>query len=195
MTSRSKAKGNSLERDVCNQLNEVFKSKEFTRTPSSGAIMGLSNAKKKDGLNLHTKQTLGADLICPDWFKFSVECKNYADEPNYSKIIKEDDSTLNRWLGEALFDATTLQLSPMLVFKTTRKGAYVAIPNVFILPKVITHYSYYNGFWIIGIETFLSNVNELNEQNEQKLENIQEWLRKDTRVKFLIDFMLKQKKK
>lgn len=195
MTSRSKAKGNSLERDVCNQLNEAFSCKEFTRTPSSGAIMGLSNAKKKDGLNLHTKQTLGADLICPDWFKFSVECKNYADEPNYSKIIKEDDNTLNRWLGEALFDATTLQLSPLLVFKTTHKGAYVALPKLFDLPESILHYSCYNGFWIIGIDHFLKNVKIINEQNEQKLDSISEWVRTDNRVRFLIDFMLKQKKK
>lgn len=195
MTSKSKNKGNKLERDFRDELNKAFNCEEFARTPGSGALMGLSNARKNAGLEHITKQTLGSDLICPKWFKWSVECKNYADDPNYSKLIKDDDRVLNGWLGEALFDAETLNLSPMLVFRTNRKGTHVAIPSLFPLPESITHYVKYDSFWILGLEAFITNINEFNDYNEDNTITINDWVKDLDRNKFLVSSMLEVKEK
>jgi hypothetical protein len=193
MTSKSKNKGNALERDVRDALNTAFDCEEFARTPSSGAIMGLGNAKKNAGLEQVTKQTLGSDIICPTWFKFSIECKSYANDPNYAKIIREDDRVLNGWLGESLYDAMTLNLTPMLVFKTTRKGTNVAIPNCFKLPQSINYCLHYNGFWIMGLDAFIENVEEFNNQNNKMQELISNAIHTNDRYKYLIETMLEAK--
>lgn len=193
MTSKSKNKGNLLERDVRDLLNKAYNCKEFARTPGSGAIMGLSNAKKNAGLEQITQQTLGSDIICPSWFNWSIECKNYANDPNYSKILKEDDRVLNGWLGEALHDAIVLNLSPMLVFRTARKGTHVAIPSYFQLPSEINYCLHYNGFWIMGVDAFIENVQHFNDINESLELYKQKDVLSTDRYMYLVESMLSTK--
>ena len=49
MTSKSKAKGSSWERDVCQTLSELYDD-NFMRVPNSGAYTGGMNAHRKDVL-------------------------------------------------------------------------------------------------------------------------------------------------
>ena len=155
MPSKSKNKGNKFERDVRDFLNEVYDTEEFSRTPNSGAIMGRTNWGKNQGLSEDVKRTLGSDIIVAENFRFAVECKHYADKPNYAAILKGPDTTLDHWLAETLFDAINLNLHPMLFFKTNRKGIHVALPGYFY-PEIqeAEYFLKYGAFLIIGIDIF-----------------------------------------
>lgn len=162
MTSPSKAKGNKFEYDIVTLLNEVYDTKEFSRTPSSGAIMGRSNWERKQGLSENVRRTLGSDIIVPDNFNFAVECKHYKDKPNYAEMIKGPDTTLNRWLAETVFDAINIDAHPLLFFKTNRKGTHFAIPDYFYLRS--SYFLMYNRFIIGGIDTFIENAESFQSQ-------------------------------
>lgn len=192
MASKSGEKGKRLEREVKDFLNKTYDTEEFSRTPGSGALMGQSNFQRNIGMEDATKQVLGSDLICPTWFKFSIECKNYADSPNYSTIIKSSDKKLDYWLAETLFDSINLKLSPMLFFRTSRKGTHVAYPSQFfphIRPKYHTNY---DCFTIMGQDDFAQYAEQWKEDNEVNFEAIQTWLQTSPEVTAYLEFMLEQ---
>lgn len=198
MTSKSKNKGNRFEREIRDLLNESFDTQEFARTPNSGAIMGLSNWEKNKNLEDATKTALGSDIICPSWFKFSVECKNYGDKPNYSKMLGSSDTDLDGWIGEVLFDAYNTKRTPLLFFRTTRKGTYAVLPIQFL--KLFSHQpfnflKYNQDFIIVDCINFLSVIKVINEWNDQNFSDIQRWLEESIMVKRMIDNMLARKKK
>ena len=130
MPSKSKTKGNKFENDIVKAFNELHETEEFRRTPNSGAMMGRSNAAKFSGLSESVQRTLSSDIITPEWYPFAIECKHYGDKPNYAAIIKEHDTTLDHWIGEAMFDAINQNLHMMLCFKTDRKGAHVLLHSI-----------------------------------------------------------------
>jgi hypothetical protein len=158
---------------MCKLLNEVYDTKEFSRTPNSGAMMGRTNWGRKQGLSEDVKRTLGSDLIVPDDFKFAAECKHYKDTPNYSKIIKEPDASLDHWLAEVVFDAINLDLHPLLFFKTNNKGVHFALPDYFALRS--KHYLVYGPFIISGVDTFISNADYFKSQGLGMAVDRQEW--------------------
>jgi len=190
MTSKSKAKGNRFEYEIRDLLNKIYDSKEFARTPGSGAIMGRSNFAKRQGLSEEAQNTLGSDLICPAWFPYSVEAKNYADSPIYHTIVTADDPKLNHWLGEACFDARNFGKIPLLFFKTTRKGAFVAFPSTLLDNTVqLTHSLNYNGFTVIGVDHFVQHKEYFRNCVTAQLPKIVEWLESSPRVAELIKFV------
>lgn len=155
MPSRSKNKGNKFENDIVKAFNELHETEEFRRTPNSGAMMGQSNAAKFAGLSEGVRRTLSSDIITPDWFPFAIECKHYGDKPNYAALIKENDSTLDHWLGESIYDAINQNLHPMLCFKTDRKGVHIAVPKYWaevtkVRPRFYTIYD--STFMIVGLD-------------------------------------------
>lgn len=164
MPSKSKTKGNKFENDMCKFFNCLYETEEFSRTPNSGAMMGRSNWAKKQGLSENVKRTLGSDIIVPDWFRFSVECKHYVDTPTYEALIKEPgDKMLDHWLGEALFDAGNLSLHPMLVFKTNHKGTHVVLPSYFLETLNPNYYVKYGAFVIVGLDVLENKAEQLKE--------------------------------
>lgn len=164
MPSKSKTKGNKFENDICKLFNHLYGTEEFSRTPNSGAMMGRSNWGKKQGLAENVKRTLGSDIIVPDWFRFSVECKHYADTPTYEAIIKAPgDKTLDHWLGETMYDSVNLNLHPMLIFKTNRKGTHVVLPSYFLETINPNYYVKYGAFVIVGQDVLEENVEQLKE--------------------------------
>ena len=157
-------------------FNRLYETEEFSRTPNSGAMMGRSNWGKKQGLSENVKRTLGSDIIVPDWFRFSVECKHYADTPTYEAIIKAPgDKTLDHWLGETLFDAANLHLHPMLVFKTNRKGTHIVLPSYFLEATKPNYYVKYGAFIIVGLDVLedrakqIKNAALTDELNEKRI--------------------------
>lgn len=160
MPSKSKSKGNRFENEIVKLFNSVHQTEEFRRTPNSGAMMGRSNAVKYAGLDESVQRTLGSDIITPSWYPFAIECKSYASSPNYSAIFSGHDTKLDHWLGEALFDARTFKQHPMLCFKTTRKGTFVAVPKYMVeLGWEPPFYLTYNSiFMISGIDRWLSTA-------------------------------------
>lgn len=158
---KSKSKGNNYEREVVGLLNELYNVDQFARTPGSGSLMGRTNWAKRVELNQNQKETLASDIIVPDFFPYSVECKWYADSPNHSSVMKGYDADLNKWLAECCFDAINLQLIPMLFFKTNRKGTFIAVPS--ILKSVLKYNSctMYHDFMILSEEEFKNNKDSL----------------------------------
>ena len=196
MTSKSKSKGNKLEREMRDFFNNMYESTEFARTPGSGAIMGLSNSAVNAGLEQATKQTLSSDLICPNWFKFSVECKNYAkDAVNYSTIIKGNDKTLDGWLGEACYDAINLKLAPMLIFRTVRQGTHVVLPYIFKNSLDVEYYLTYKDFIVVDAEIIKHNATTLRDFADNDAESIQVWLRSSTHVTELLSTLAEDRRK
>lgn len=198
MTSKSKNKGNRLEREMRDELNKAFAVEEFARTPSSGAIMGLSNYNKNKNLEDNTKKTLGSDIICPSWFQFSIECKNYGDKPNYAKLLSSSDTDLDGWIGEVLFDAINAKRSPLLIFRTTRKGTFMVLSNHFLPMIIASDYNYlrYNKEFVIVDANFVFTTSlAFNAFNDLNYTAVQQWLESSTVVASMIENMLTKKGK
>lgn len=176
MPSKSKAKGSRFEYTIRDMLNKMYDSKEFARTPGSGAIMGRSNFAKREGLSDAAKDTLSADLICPSWFPYSIEAKNYADKPTHATMIASYDTTLDGWLGESLFDAKNFNKIPLLFFNTTRKGAFVSVPEVIAKHLDLGNYLVYRDYRIIGIAQFESNADVLKAKGLELLDDVIQWM-------------------
>lgn len=187
MASKSKDKGSRFEYAIRDLLNRVYDSKEFARTPGSGSIMGRSNFAKREGLSEAAKDTLSADLICPSWFPYSIEAKNYADKPTYPTIIHSYDATLDGWLGEALFDAKNFGKIPLLFFNTTRKGSFIAVPEIVAKHLNLGNYLVYREFRIIGMSFFEPNSNVFKEKGPELLSAVIEWMETSESVKLLLD--------
>lgn len=201
MTSKSKAKGNRFEYEIRDLLNKIYDTKEFARTPGSGAIMGRGNFAKRQGLSEDVQNTLGSDLICPSWFPFSVEAKNYADSPVYHTIIGGQDLKLNHWLGEACFDAKNLGKIPLLFFKTTRKGSYVAIPAELVhiaMPRLPKQYLKYDEFMVMSVDCFVEHKDHFRNCVEH-IPTIIQWMSESPQVASLLQYIddvaAKKKKK
>lgn len=185
MASKSKDKGSRFEYQIRDLLNKVYDSKEFARTPGSGSIMGRSNFAKREGMSDAAKDTLSADMICPSWFPYSIEAKNYADKPTHATMIHSYDTTLDGWLGEALFDAKNAGKIPLLFFNTTRKGAFIAVPEVIAKHLTLGNYLVYRDFRIIGMSNFEPNSAVFKDKGTECLADVVKWMEESTHVKEL----------
>lgn len=166
--AKSKRKGSAFENEIAKFLNGVHGTEEFARTPGSGAWMGRSNAFKRSGVAAAAQETLRGDLITPSTFPFVIECKSYNDYPVYHGIIKGPDKHLDKWLLEVEFDAEQANSSPMLWFKTTRKGTFVAIQKsslVDYFQNISEAFEYalnYRNYLIISQEAYGDAVQKYN---------------------------------
>lgn len=154
----SKQIGNAYERAVAKRFSIVFEG-QFKRTPSSGALVGGSNRQKADGLRSDAKEILASDVIAPEAFPFSVECKSYADEPKFHHLIQGESRTLNKWIEQVDADARFANKRPLIVFKINRKGEYVCfdrdIPDINLeeVPYIV-----YRHKIIVSLDNFLGKV-------------------------------------
>ena len=166
MASKSKRKGSAFENDISKMLNTTYNTEQFARTPGSGAWMGRTNSAKKSGVAQEAQDTLRGDLITPKDFPYIIECKNYEDSPAYHRIIQGPDSKLDGWLNEVEFDANEAGLQPMLWFKTTRKGSFVAVKTT-ILSGVDFEYALkYRDYTIVSLDTFITHRTSFWSQNK-----------------------------
>ena len=112
----SKAKGGAFERKIANLLNEQFETKEFNRTPGSGAFATTHQ--------LPDHITVAGDLITPKKFKFCIECKKgYNDQTIYSLL--DYNSKIWQFIEQSEKDAKKLNKMPMIIYKQDRKDTLV----------------------------------------------------------------------
>lgn len=117
----SKQKGSTFERSICKQLNERFNTKEFSRTPGSGAF-----ATTHHNLPEHLK--IYGDLITPVNFNFCIECKKgYNNISLYS--IFDYSSALWEFVEQSRKDAVKCGRIPMVVLKQDRKPTLAILPQ------------------------------------------------------------------
>jgi len=170
----SKDKGSNYERDVVKKLNNIYNTDTFRRTPGSGALMGKGNWQKNIRLEDNTRRILASDIITPDWFRFSIECKWYKDSPNYSTIVKGPDTTLDGWITETELDSQNNNLWPMLCFKTNNQGEHVALRKDFLEVISCDYYVIYRDYIIIGMDHFLASAASIAAYGSDKVPTFKE---------------------
>lgn len=150
--SKSKNKGKSFERDVCNILGKVYDN-SFERVPYSGAFVGGVNASRKANLTENQIKAFKGDIIPPDnWMYFNCECKSYAEFPFHQLLQDKPIPLLEQWLEQTL-DAHDDNDLDLLFMKFNRKGIYFAFPANLVdkcsIERYITYTSNNYGKWII----------------------------------------------
>lgn len=124
----SKSKGNTFERAIANEFSERWND-TFKRVPQSGAIVGGLNRIKMHMLREDAQEILCGDIICPRWFPFSVELKNYGldNGPNMYTILESDSIILEKWLEQAKGDAVFARKKYMILFNITRRSCFAVV--------------------------------------------------------------------
>ena len=161
MASKSKNKGKSFERDVCNILGELYND-NFERVPHSGAFVGGINASRKSTLTENQIKAFKGDIIPPDdWKYFNCECKSYADFPFHHLLQDKAIPVLEMWLEQTL-DAHDKNDIDVLFMKFNRKGIYFALPtsskHLFKFKSNIDYHSNKYGTWTL---TFWSDFSQI----------------------------------
>jgi hypothetical protein len=140
---KSNRKGGAFERNIYNGLNERFKHKgeiqedgkpeaQFTRVPRSGGIFGGKNKERLSGISDEAKRVLSGDLIVPEYFRFSIECKNHKGYPKlHSLFTKEGCTKMNEWISQAKDDIVGTE-DWMIIFHIDLIGDFVVIDALHI---------------------------------------------------------------
>jgi hypothetical protein len=149
MSSKSKTKGSSYEREVAKFLSGTY-NEPFVRVPNSGAYIGGTNSHRKNFLDGNQAKSFKGDITPPDsWSKFNAECKNYADFP-FHLVLTGECKQLDTWLEQLLAVEDTNDLN-ILFIKITRKGKYVCVQSklTWISDNFIYYTSKKYGDWTI----------------------------------------------
>lgn len=150
MSSKSKNKGKSWERDVANDLSALYK-QSFIRVPSSGAFIGGKNNVRKEFLHEGQIRAMKGDIIPPfDWKHFNCECKNYGEFP-FHQLIQGECKQIETWLSQ-LFDVADDGDLNILIIKITRKGKFIAVQASLKWNDSIPYFLYHSpnyGNWKI----------------------------------------------
>lgn len=124
----SKSKGSRFERLIAQEFSKKFQD-TFKRVPQSGAIVGGLNRLKMHTLREDAQEILAGDLICPRWFPFSVELKDYGVDtaPNMYTILANDQTVLDEWIDQSKKDAAFARKEWIVLFNITRRSTYVCV--------------------------------------------------------------------
>lgn len=151
----SKNKGNTFERKIANLLSDRFLEvtgipKSFRRNADSGSFFGGANKARTETHDL-SKASFG-DIITPEEFAFSIECKHYKDPPSFSSLIKQEVAALDKWITQAEQDAESSGKLPAIIVK------YNNVPEVVLLREAfgsIVPVAHYKAYQIIALTDFL----------------------------------------
>ena len=130
-----KPKGSSWERAVAIKLSERT-GLEFRRVPGSGAWMGGMNRQKNMNVLSGAQEALSGDIMGPDGWPFSIECKNTKAYPRFHLMLKDRDTQIDGFLLEAMTDAHHVQKVPILALKRTLRGEFMMYPRYLGLKAV-----------------------------------------------------------
>ena len=158
MSNKSKNKGKSWERDVCNFLSELYDD-SFIRVPNSGAFVGGKNEFRKEYLSDEQIKLSRGDIIPPLHYPFFLaECKNYAEFPFHSLFSKSTIPLLDTWIDQVEHDVTSPNDLWLLFIKITRKGSYILYPiNTGNITNKLTDLQYgvrYKKYWFCDMNYF-----------------------------------------
>lgn len=152
MTSPSKAKGNSFERQTADFLTNLYGEK-FIRAPGSGAYVGGKNTHRKQLLHEGQIRNFKGDIVPGQSFpKFNAECKSYKDFP-FHQLFQGSCKILDGWIDQCMDVADEGDFN-IIFMKFNRKGTYVAVqaqPNQTSL-FFTRHFNYAtgkHGHWFI----------------------------------------------
>ena len=159
MPVNGKNKGSSFERKIANLLSARFEpltgiKSAFRRNPDSGSFFGGTNKKRTETHDLGHANF--GDLICPENFKFSVECKHYKTGPTFAAIVKGKISQWDTWIEQATQDARSSKKEMLLVMKYNGVDELVFVEQRLANLNLILTYKHVFGY---RLEDFLSMSN------------------------------------
>ena len=145
----SKRKGSTFERKIAKMLNERFETKEFSRTPGSGAFATTHK-------NLPEHLRIQGDLITPATFPFVVECKNGYDVQLDDLFKRKSD--FKSFISQAQKDASHANKDWMVIYQKTRRMAMVVVGKQFqVKPELVLDGTYF----IYPLNEFLKLSNDI----------------------------------
>jgi hypothetical protein len=162
----SGAKGDGWENMVARLFSRRF-NRDFSKMPDSGARG--TTAK----LDLRAKEVLTSDIICPEGFTWTVECKKGYDIDLWSvfgchlfKGRKKDVDLIEYFTTQALTEALSVGKKPCVIYRKDNRPAVAMIKidvggdEVFkaIKPDI---YAVWNGWYVISLYDLLQAPNEL----------------------------------
>jgi hypothetical protein len=101
MTSPSKIKGNSFERQTADFLTSLYGEK-FIRVPGSGAYICGKNTQRKQFLHEGQIRNFKGDIVPGESFpKFNAECKSYKDFP-FHQLFSGSVKILEAWIDQCM---------------------------------------------------------------------------------------------
>jgi len=160
MGVNGKNKGNSFERKIGNLLSARFKEytgleTSFRRNADSGSFWGASNQAR---IKTHdtSKATFG-DIICPENFLFSVECKFYQTSPSFHMILKREIKQWDLWIAQASQDAHNAGKHMLVIIKYNGIEEFVILNT---LPENVKESFKYKDFFVLPLKLFLSLPDE-----------------------------------
>ena len=120
----SKDKGKRGERELCKVLSDRFKGHTaFFR------VFGSGNQGWRP-MTEQAKEIFTGDVVCPEGFRFSIECKYGYDHIDLCLLFEGVGKDIDKFLEQASKDAERVGKIPMLCWKKPR-GAWLAfIPRV-----------------------------------------------------------------
>jgi hypothetical protein len=119
----SRAKGNRFENKVAKLLNERFNTKEFCRSPGSGAF--ATTHTLPEYLKIY------GDLITPEKFKYIIECKKGYNDMQICDLLN-DTSKVSEMIAQAFRDSQKSSKKFLLIMGQDRKNPAI-ITNDFDL--------------------------------------------------------------
>ena len=116
--TNSKAKGSRFERKIATMFNDRFKTKEFSRTPGSGAF--ATTHSLPEHLQIY------GDLIAPKNFKYCIECKKGYNKQAVASLFN-NRSDFWIFMKKCEKAARACKKLPMLIFKQDRQPTLAII--------------------------------------------------------------------
>lgn len=162
----SGAKGDGWENLVAKLFSRRFK-RDFSKMPDSGA-RGTTGK-----LDPRAKEVLTSDIICPEGFVWTVECKKGYDIDLWSiygchlfKGRKKDVDLLEYFTSQALNEALSVNKKPIVIYRKDNRPAIAMLKidtggdEIFncIKPEI---YAVWDGWYIISLYELLKAPNEL----------------------------------
>ena len=162
MSSPSKNKGSSFEREVAQFLTKLYE-ESFIRAPGSGAYVGGKNQSRTQFLHEGQIRSFKGDIVPGQSFsKFNAECKNYAEFPFHLMFVG-NCKVLETWI-EQMMDVAEEGDMNILFIKITRKGKFVVVPTdkTWVTDQFFHYTSNHHGDWImIDFDHFFKHNKDL----------------------------------
>ena len=156
----SKNKGNTFERKIAKVLSDRFSSvlgidNAFRRNIDSGSYFGGKNQTRMESHDLE-KAEFG-DIVAPNSFLFSIECKHYKKPPTFSAMVDQKCKMIDDWIAKAKQDAENSNREMCLIMKFNNVKETVLLEKTFgtLVPVML-----YQGYYIVTLESFLAQADD-----------------------------------
>lgn len=119
----SKKKGNRAELALSKILSSRFNSC-FTRSVGSG-----NRWSQVGEMTDSAKDCLVSDIVCPNGFRFTIECKSGYKDVNLTGVFQKGNATIDAFMQQVLSDAIRSGKEPLVAFKPDRLGWIAFLPT------------------------------------------------------------------